>query len=187
MKDITTIILAVAVLVLGSAFFLKDTTVVVNQDGEKVGAFPGPDVYQEVTFHEGIVSKKVSTTALAPTSQYSTSTLTLLNSGSTYFLSASGTLITLPAVQDGLNFKFVVGGALDTASTTIDSAEGDNIEGTLIVAGAVVDCAAEDQININPDLENIGDYIELYSDGTYWYIGDSGFLTAASVTCTDPS
>lgn len=127
-------------------------------------------------------------TAIAATSIYSTTTLTAANSGTTYSLSASGTTITLPAVTNtGANFRFAVGGALDTGNVIIASAEGDNIEGTLIVAGAVVDCDAEDFVNFVVDGENVGDYVEVMSNGTNWLIGDSGVLTSAKMTCTDPS
>lgn len=117
-----------------------------------------------------------------------TTTLTADTSGTTYLISGTNFLITLPAVTTaGVNYKFAVNGAIATGNVIVDSAEGDNIEGTLIVAGAVVDCAAVDQINFVTDGENIGDYFEIYSDGTQWLLGDSGVLTAAKLTCTDPS
>lgn len=154
---------------------------------ETLGAFPGPEVYQDLIIHGTVKTKEASTT-LAPTSIYATTTLFIADSGTTYYLSASGTTITLPAVSTkGVNFKFIINGAADTGNFIIDSAEGDNIEGTLIVAGAVVDCAAEDQINFVVDGENIGDYFEIVSDGTQWLLGDSGVLTAGKLTCTDPA
>lgn len=187
MKDFITLTLAVAVAILGGAFFMKDTTVVVNDDGKTVGAIPGGEYYSEVAFLGGL-KQTAPIVSVAKTSVYSTTTLQLKDSGTTYMLSASGTTMTLPAVTNkGWNARFSVGGALDTGNVIIDSAEGDNIEGTLIVAGAVVDCDAEDQINFVVDGENIGDYVEIYSDGTQWLIGDSGVLTASKMTCTDPS
>lgn len=113
-------------------------------------------------------------------------TLTPNDSGSLYLI-ATGTTATLPAVAEGLWFRFMISGAIADTNFVIDSAEGDNIEGALIVAGAVVDCAAEDQINFVADGENLGDFVEVYSDGTSWLIGASGALTAAKLTCTDPS
>lgn len=147
-----------------------------------------PDVFIPTTFHEGIMYKEM-TKSIAATSIYATTTLQVADSGTTYYLSASGTRITLPAVarSRGVNFRFVVGGAIDTASTTIASAEGDNIEGTLLVAGAVVDCGAEDFIILDHIKENVGDYVEVRSNGTNWFIGDSGILTALAGECTDPS
>lgn len=152
-----------------------------------LAAIPGDTLYNEFSAIGGFrhTEKVVN---YAPTSVYSTTTLQLKDSGTTYSHSASGTTYILPAVsQDGVNFRFVVGGATDSGNIIVDSAEGDNMEGTLIVAGAVVDCAAEDQLNFVVDGENIGDYVEVRSNGTNWLIGDSGVLTAAKLTCTDPS
>jgi hypothetical protein len=95
--------------------------------------------------------------------------------------------ITLPAVTSGLHFKFVVTGALTGVSTTIASAEGDNIEGILMVNDADVVCAGEDFLNIVTDGEVVGDRVELVSDGTSWYILDSDIDAAAKMTCTDPA
>ena len=147
----------------------------------------------EVTFASATVSG-TATVSGALTFKESTvdintvgnTTHTIAQSGTT-FLVATGTTSTLPAATDGLVLRFLISGAFDTTNFIIDSAEGDNIEGALIVAGAVVDCDAEDQINFVADGENLGDYIELRSDGTSWFIGSSGALTAGKLTCTDPS
>ena len=75
-------------------------------------------------------------------------TLTAADSGKWYELAASaGVTVTLPAVSSGLNFRFVVANAFDTSNYIIDSAEGDNIDGNLIVNGAAVAASGEDQIN----------------------------------------
>lgn len=118
-----------------------------------------------------------------------TTTLEVSQSGSTVLVSGGGgNVFTLPAVTNtGANFRFQVSGAIASGNAIIDSAEGDNIEGSLIVAGAVVGCDAVDQINFITDGENIGDYVELLSDGTQWLLVDSGVLTSAKMTCTDPS
>ena len=56
-------------------------------------------------------------------------TLTSADSGKWYELAASaGVTVTLPAVESGLNFRFVVANAFDTSNYIIDSAEGDNID-----------------------------------------------------------
>jgi hypothetical protein len=117
-------------------------------------------------------------------------TLLPAESGTTFYLASStGLTFTLPPVASstGVFYRFVIKAAFATTNYVIDSAEGDNIEGTLIVAGAVVDCDAEDQIDFVNDGENLGDYVEIRSDGTKWFIGDSGALTASKLTCTDPS
>lgn len=135
------------------------------------------------TLTGGVTSKEANVTITADT------TATAAQSGSTFFVTGAtaGGIITLPAAAAGLNYRVQIGGAFATNNVIIDSAEGDNIEGTLLVAGAVVDCAAEDQINFIADGENIGDYVEIRSDGTNWLIGSSGALTSAKLTCTDPS
>ena len=154
---------------------------------DSLGAIAGPNVYYDMVFHKTIKFRE-NTRDLVNVADNGTTTLTALDSGSTILLSGTGTDIVLPAVTyTGFNAKFVINGASGVANWIIDSAEGDNIEGTLIVAGAVVDCAAEDQINFVVDGENIGDYFELTSDGTQWLLGDSGVLSSSKLTCTDPS
>lgn len=147
-----------------------------------VGGVPGVAMYPQVSLENTITWNPTSTTT--------TYSISHAESGSTFLISASGTVMTLPPIRDELSYKFRINGALldsTNAPFVIDSYEGDNIEGTLIVAGAVVDCAAEDQINASSTAENIGDYFEVFSDGTQWLIGDSGALTAGALTCTDPS
>ncbi len=148
--------------------------------GEEFGAVVSPYSYPVLQGLESMYAVAQEAT--------SSVVLTSLDSGKTVLLSATGTDITLPAVGfAGVNFKFQVNGAMGVENMVIYSAEGDNIEGTLIVAGAVVDCAAEDQLNFVIDGENIGDYFEIMSDGSQWLLGDSGVLTASKLTCTDPA
>lgn len=124
--------------------------------------------------------------SLSTVSDYvASTTLAITDTGKTFILTSS-TEFVLPATSTsaGVHYKFVVGGALTASSTirTLDLSSG--IEGTLIVAGAVVDCASEDLITIGASFENIGDYVELWSNGTYWFIGDSGALTGSALTCS---
>lgn len=111
-------------------------------------------------------------------------TLTAKESGKTIFISGTGAAYTLPAVTNtGAVYRFYVSAAFAT-NAVITSAEGDNIEGSIIVAGAVVTCDAADVITFVADGENIGDFVEVRSDGTNWLIGASGTLTASKMTCT---
>ena len=88
-------------------------------------------------------------------------TLTSADSGKWYELAASaGVTVTLPAVESGLNFRFVVANAFDTSNYIIDSAEGDNIDGILVVNGASVAASGEDQINFVASAESVGDFID---------------------------
>ena len=114
-------------------------------------------------------------------------TLTAADSGTTYILKAAeGKTITLPALKSGINFKFIVGSAFATSDWIIDSAEGDNIEGLLIVNGASVVAAGEDQINFVNSAETVGDHVSLSCDGTNWFVSGAG-NAAGSITVTDPS
>jgi hypothetical protein len=119
-----------------------------------------------------------------------TATTTLTSASDNYQLlpaSANAITITLPAATDGLRYEFVVTGALTGGFVTIDSAEGDNINGILMVNDTDVACEGEDQLDIVTDGEVIGDRVELISDGTSWYILDSDVDAAGKMTCTDPT
>lgn len=111
-------------------------------------------------------------------------TLTAADSGKTYILSAAeGKTITLPALKSGVHFKFVVGAAFATSNWVVASAEGSNVQGVLIVNGASVDAADEDQINFVATAETVGDHIELICDGTDWYVSGVG-SQAGGITAT---
>jgi len=102
-------------------------------------------------------------------------TLTSADSGKWYELAASaGVTVTLPAVESGLNFRFVVANAFDTSNYIIDSAEGDNIDGILVVNGDSVAASGEDQINFVASAESVGDFIDIWSDGNKWYVWGIG-------------
>ena len=101
-------------------------------------------------------------------------------------LASAGVTVTLPAVESGLNFRFVVANAFDTSNYIIDSAEGDNIDGILVVNGASVAASGEDQINFVASAESVGDFIDIWSDGSKWYVWGIG-NSAGSITATDPS
>jgi hypothetical protein len=170
----------------GKGYTLMGATVdpIANKCDE-LGALPGGRITQDVDIRGFLNYRgKINTTIATNT------TLRIEDSGTTYYLaSTTGSVLTLPPVARaaGVFYKFIIKGAFATSNFVIDSAEGDNIEGTLIVAGAVVDCDAEDQIDFVNDGENLGDYVEISSDGTKWFIGDSGALTGSKLTCTDPS
>lgn len=117
-----------------------------------------------------------------------TDTLTSADFGTTIFLNAaSGTTVTLPAATNGGFLRFALTTLFDTANIILDSAEGDNIEGTLNVAGVLVPCAGEDQINLVSSAETVGDFVELTSNGTSWFILGNTASSTGGMTCTDPS
>jgi hypothetical protein len=57
------------------------------------------------------------------------------------------------------------------------------MEGSLVVAGAAVTVDAADQINFVDTAENIGDRVDVISDGVLWYVSGVG-LTSGSITAT---
>ena len=120
----------------------------------------------------------------ASTSANSSSTVAM--SGTTFYIAGpDGATTTLPAVAaaTGTVLRWVIATAIATNDFTIVSPEGDNIEGSMIVAGAVVDCNANDKIKFVVSAENLGDAVELRSDGQKWFVTDSNALTAGALTC----
>lgn len=114
-------------------------------------------------------------------------TLTAEDNGKTLYLNAAaGATVTLPAVAAGLSFKFVVAAAFATTNWIVASAEGDNIDGSIEVAGAVVVAGAEDQINFVATAEALGDHVVVHSDGTQWFVHGMAALTGG-ITVTDPA
>ena len=110
-------------------------------------------------------------------------TLTREDSGKTYLLDAVGEAITLPALADGLSFRFRCTAAVTTSAWTITSATS-VIEGYAAVAYASVIALNENTISLVHTKAIAGDEIELYCDGTSWHVNGHGSV-AASITFTD--
>lgn len=111
-------------------------------------------------------------------------TLTEFDSGKEFTLSASaGAQITLPAVsKKGFKAKFTIGSAFATTNWTIKSAT-NVIQGSADVNSALVPGANENTISFVASAETIGDYVELYSDGTNFYAYGIG-AAAGAITFT---
>lgn len=111
--------------------------------------------------------------------------LTLADHGMTFVLGdAAPGNITLPAMVGSTGFKVkVICGFAITSDAAVISPEGDNIEGSMLVAGAIVDIDAADQLNFINTADNIGDFVELESNGTYWFAFGNA-LTAGGLTAT---
>jgi len=119
-------------------------------------------------------------------------TLTAADSGKVFILdAAAGATVTLPALAEGLKFKFVVGANFATSDWVIDSAEGDNINGIISDMGSTVagvPAVGEDQINFVNSAESIGDWVELVCDysNSQWLVSGACALNGG-ITATDPS
>ena len=92
----------------------------------------------------------------------------------------TGVGITLPVVTKGWSCKFTVGAAFATDFVFTAETAG-TLEGCIMEAGAVQDVAAAGTITLEDGVENVGDYLEFYSDGTSMFVSGN-FLAALSVT-----
>jgi len=107
--------------------------------------------------------------------------------GTTYFLnSATEFASTLPAPEAGCFLKFIVKAAPVGASYTVVTSGSSNIiYGEAVVNGAAVAAVTEDTITFTASAAAIGDYVELISDGTNWYVNGQGVAaTAVAFTAT---
>lgn len=116
----------------------------------------------------------------------SDTTLTIAQTGTIFNMGTAGVDATLPAptTAAGVHYRFVVSAAFATTDMTITVGNTDLIEGSLIVAGAVVACDAADTITIAAANEDIGDFIDLYSNGVKWMIGANQAMTASNHACS---
>lgn len=142
-------------------------------------------------FRGPLVVNGVAAVAPVPVALTEATTLTAAQSGTTFvFDASSGATITLPALADGLTYTFVVARNFASSDWVIDSAEGDNITGNLIVNGAAVRASSEDQINFVNTAEALGDWITVTgissSVASFWKVDGVG-SGAGSITATDPS
>lgn len=129
-----------------------------------------------VVFRELKASATVETVAAAKT-------LTVSDSAKTFVLSAAaGAEITLPTLRSGLYFRFIVGSSFATTNWTI-VASTNKIQGVVFVNDAAVAGSNENTISFVASAESIGDYVDLISDGTNWYVSGLG-VTAGSITLT---
>ena len=110
------------------------------------------------------------------------SSLTGADSGKVFKVSGSGGTVTLPAPTAGFKIRFVTSGGLTSANTVIAGGTADVMEGSIIVAGAVVDVDAADQLNFVHTADNKGDFVDIWSDGSSYFVFgnalESGGITA---------
>lgn len=111
--------------------------------------------------------------------------LTVAQSGMEVLLNAAaGFAITLPTATAGVRFRITVAAAFATTDFTVITPGGLNIiEGGATVAGADVPAANEDTITFVASAELPGDFVDLWSDGTSWFVNGRG-TTSGSITFT---
>jgi hypothetical protein len=150
--------------------------------GGKVATESLGGVYSNVEkqFTSGIVYTESSRSITADV------TLSPADSGKTFYVNTNFSTTTLPAAtaSKDVTYRFAVASAISTGDYRVVSLEGDNIEGSLMVAGAIVDCDDADRINLVTSVENLGDFFEIRSNGTDWFVTQSNALTAGALTCS---
>jgi hypothetical protein len=111
-------------------------------------------------------------------------TLTASDSGVFFTLSAAaGAQITLPSVAiAGWKARFTIGLAFATTNWTLKSAT-NVIQGSADVNSTLVPGANENTISFVSTAETVGDYIDIYSDGTNFYAYGIG-AAAGAITYT---
>jgi hypothetical protein len=111
-------------------------------------------------------------------------TLTASDSGKYFTLSASaGVAVTLPSVTvAGFRARFTVGSAFATTNFTIVAPTA-VIQGSADVNSTLVPASNENTISFVASAETVGDFIEIYSDGTNFYAYGIG-QASGSVTFT---
>ena len=108
-------------------------------------------------------------------------TLTTEDSGKCINLyAATGKIITLPAITATWNFRIYVGLAFTTPSWTVIAPDS-IIQGGAIVASSFVDAANENTITFVHSAETLGDYVDIFCDGTNIYASGVG-KTTGSIT-----
>jgi len=107
--------------------------------------------------------------------------LTIDDSGYVCYLkSATGRAITLPAPTAGFKVKVSTAQVFATSAWTFTST-GANIRGGAIVNSTFVPSAGTTTVTLSASAETLGDFFELTSDGTSYFI-NGNFATAAACT-----
>jgi len=102
------------------------------------------------------------------------------SNGQSYILDGgTGFAVTLPVATKGWSCKFTIGAAF--ATDFVITAQSAIMEGCILEAGAVQDVAGATTLTLEDGVENVGDYIDLWSDGTSIFV-TGNFLTALSIT-----
>lgn len=128
------------------------------------------------------------TTGGRGTSLITTKTVLATETGKTFFLNlAAGFTVTLPEPAEGLKYKFIVATAPTTAYIIVTNGSDNIIQGSVCspeVVALVSVVADADDINFVANLAVKGDYVELESDGTSWFLSGMVFVQDGITTTT---
>jgi hypothetical protein len=94
----------------------------------------------------------------------------------------NGVTFELPAVEEGVNFKFVVTDTFGPAVHSIQNVEGDSFYGYVINDGADTLIDGHERINFSDTNSSIGDFVDVWSDGVKWIVYGVGRLPLAIIS-----
>lgn len=137
--------------------------------------------------HQTLTEQQLATMVRDYETLTAADTLTYSECGKTIFLnSATEFATTLPSPVAGCYFRFIVKAAPSGANYTVVTASSANIiYGSVEVNGAVVAGVTEDTVSFVSAAAAIGDWVDLVSDGTNWYLSGSGVgVGAITLTAT---
>lgn len=131
-----------------------------------------------IGYYDGSGPAKVTTLTAAKT-------VTEAESGTDFiFGAATGAAVTLPAPKPGLRYRFTTGLAFGTTAWTIVTAGAATIiQGHVLVNDSHVPGTNEHTITFAHAADTLGDFVEMFSDGTNWYIHGSADA-AGGITLT---
>jgi len=103
------------------------------------------------------------------------------SNGQTYILDGgTGVVITLPAPTQGWRCKFIVGATFATTDFIFTAETAGQLQGSITEAGLVQLIAAADTLNLELATAVVGDWVELFSDGTSIFV--AGQTSGATAT-----
>jgi hypothetical protein len=137
--------------------------------------------------HKSITAQQLATMIRDYEDTTAVNTLIYTECGKTIWLnSATEFATTLPAVTDlgGCKFKFIVKAApVGTAYTIVTNGGSNLIDGIVVVNGASVSCVDEDTLTFTASAAISGDWVEVVTDGTNWYVEGTG-NAATAIACS---
>jgi len=153
----------------------------------------GAVTFQSTLAVTGAITATAGITGVVPTEVVTTTNvIAAAESGTTYFLnSATGFVSTLPAPAAGLKFKFICGATVPSSGnhTVVTTSSANIIAGTLLYGptddAGTVDADA-DTLSFVASAAVPGDFVEVISDGTNWFVTGVGSV-AEGVTITQAS
>ena len=104
------------------------------------------------------------------------------SNGMNYILdNAGGLAFTLPAPTQGWTCRFTIGSTFASTDYVFTAETAGQFQGSVIAVGAIVDIAAADTLTLAASAENVGDFIDFWSDGTSIFVFGNFLVTGALV------